>query len=158
MNIPVNIIITHQASSINQREGEEAVKYGEEKKQYQSSPVFNKAEVAHDFLASRHTHLYCLFLKAVIPLFGKANILQKDAPKVHLLHAILTEQLPDILTKFLKPTATVDEDFKSHPVHMLSYKQKTQQKSDENLFTVVETKNYLEANASKLRLKEFYCR
>jgi len=41
---------------------------------------------------------------------------------------------------------------------MLSYKHKSQQKKDENLFTGAETKNYLEANASKHRLKEFYSR
>ena len=101
---------------------EEAVKYGEEKKQCKSSPAFNKVEFVRDFLASRHTHLYCVFMKAVIPLFDKANILQKDASEAHLLLWILTEQLSDIFTKFLKPTAIVDEDFKSYPVHMISHK------------------------------------
>ena len=117
----------------------------------------NKVRVVRDFLLSRNTHLYCLFLKAVIPLFEKANvILQKDAPQVHLLHGILTEQVMDIFTWFLKPTAMVDEDFKPYSLHMIAYKDKSQQKDDSNLFIGSEAKDYIEANGSKLRLTEFY--
>ena len=136
---------------------EKATKNAEEEKLCQSSAAFNKVKVVRDFLLSRNTHLYCLFLTAVIPLFEKANvILQKDAPQVHLLHGILTEQIMDIFSKFLKPTAMVDEDFKPYLVHKISYKDKSQQKSDSNLFIGAEAKNYVEANGSKIRLTEFY--
>ena len=55
---------------------EDSKKYEEEKKQCPSSPVFNRVKVVRKFLVSRNTYLYCLFLKAVIPVFEKANVIQ----------------------------------------------------------------------------------
>lgn len=142
----------------NETKAKEDVRNDEdERKQCRASPAFNNVKIVREFLVSRNNYLYCLFLKAAIPVFEKANLLlQKDAPQIHLLHRILTEQIMDIFTKFLKPTAVVDEDFKPYSVHRISYKDKSQQKSDLNLFIGAEAQAYIARNGSKLRLSEFY--
>lgn len=56
-------------------------------------------------LADPYSQLTCLFLLSAVRLFEDVNvILQKDEPCIHVLHAVLLQQLQSILMRFVKPS------------------------------------------------------
>lgn len=56
------------------------------------------------FLEDDKSILYCLFLTSVLPLFEEGNLqLQQEEPVIHSMHAILTQQLKNLLIWFMKP-------------------------------------------------------
>jgi hypothetical protein len=55
--------------------------------------------------------LYTLFLKSIIPVFDKANILlQSDKPLIHKCYTVLKDLLKQVMLKFVKPSALLSAD------------------------------------------------
>ncbi|XP_069109729.1 uncharacterized protein [Argopecten irradians] len=108
-----------------------------------SEPNFaaKKAKSIYENFKSRNFKLYCLFLKAVIPVFDNANqLLQNEKPCIHILHSVLQGLLQSILTRFVKPTVLIGSP------ESVNFKDRDNQKEDSNLFIGVEARAFIQDN------------
>ena len=71
----------------------------------------NRVDRVMNHWRSSKRKAYCLFLKAVLPMFTGPNVLlQTEEPLVHRLHSIMQNFIRDILSRFVKPAVIVKYD------------------------------------------------
>ena len=86
------------------------------------------------------TKLYCLFLKAVIPVFNSVNmLLQREEPCIHVLKDELMRVLTELYIRFLTPASIAEcED-----LLCIDYKNRKCQKDRHDLVIGAATKQYI---------------
>lgn len=102
-----------------------------------------------------HTQLTCLFLQSAVRLFEDVNvILQKDEPCIHMLHAVLLQQLQSILMRFVKPSLIAALP----SLTSVQYKDKENHKDDIDVTIGTAAKEFIGSNEAQLhsRLRNFY--
>ena len=93
-------------------------------------------------------------MKALLPVFDIANqALQKDEPVIHVLHSVLTDQLKDLLMRFVLPKVMCEN---ANALHKVPFAERVYQVEDSNLFVGTDASDFIIEHKSQLIKKSFY--
>ena len=115
-----------------------------------SSSSSSRVQRIRRLLVSSETKLYCLFLQNAIGVFDGPNIrLQSESPLIHKLQRELHGLFRAILVWFVKPAVIISEDL----LHVL-YKERVNQKDDEDLVIGQATRNFITESLTEKKLSQ----
>lgn len=124
----------------------------EKEKKRTEEQVPAKVRLVNAFFEDPHSKLYCLFLSATLPLFDKGNlVLQQEEPAIYIVHTVLTEQLSDLLVRFIKPSIIAEAD-QIHNVDLSG----DSQVADENLLIGNAARMYIDNKEKLVHLATFF--